>query len=276
MSSPAAAAVQVLVVGRTNASLFNDILDFLRNVQPALAVHVVRNVREVAATAAAIDMVIVLQQWPDEYTTAEALHLIDAAPLARLIVCYGPWCDSDGRSSNRWPHSVRVPVASAVCQVRDELDRLARGRPPLPLTADRNLVYVDRYSPAEYSSSRGLQIRVVCHDAVLSDTVGDLLTAAGHSLVHESDEWADAIVWDADPWNDVSRNELNDLRQQFPLSPLLALCGFPRWHHASTLNKGEVAALVPKLAAHAELVAAIVAAAETVPANRRSPGSDRS
>jgi hypothetical protein len=88
------------------------------------------------------ELVIVCQHGPDEFPESDVHRLIGLFPLARLISCYGPWCASDGRTRDIWPLAVRVPVAAAAERVRRELDVLAGRRPPLPLTASRDEIFL--------------------------------------------------------------------------------------------------------------------------------------
>jgi len=95
-----------------------------------------------AADAWQPELVIVCQHWPNEYTSADVRKLLTAFPLARLVCCYGPWCASDGRTRDIWPLSVRVPAEFAVRRIDIELEVMAGTRPPLPLTASRDEIFL--------------------------------------------------------------------------------------------------------------------------------------
>lgn len=88
------------------------------------------------------DFVVVCQHWPDEFTERDVRRLMGLYPLARVSCCYGPWCQSDGRSRDIWPFAVRVPVCSAAGRIGRELEVLAGLRRPLPLTASRDEVFL--------------------------------------------------------------------------------------------------------------------------------------
>lgn len=87
-------------------------------------------------------LVLVCQQWPDEFAENDVWRLIGLYPLARLVCCYGPWCESDGRTRETWPLSVRVPVRSVADRIRRELDVITGLVRPLPLTASRDEVFL--------------------------------------------------------------------------------------------------------------------------------------
>jgi hypothetical protein len=112
----------------------------------SVEIRIFPNVAEALANASASgwhpDLVIVCQQWPDEYTTAEVRQMLGAFPLARLICCYGPWCASDGRTRDVWPLSIRVPAESSARRIDLELAVLTDLRRPLPLTASRDEIFL--------------------------------------------------------------------------------------------------------------------------------------
>ena len=88
------------------------------------------------------DLVIVCQHWPDEYSERDVRWLLSSYSLARLVCVYGPWCESDGRTRDIWPFSVRVPVRCSADRIGRELEVIAGASPPLPLTASRDEVFL--------------------------------------------------------------------------------------------------------------------------------------
>jgi hypothetical protein len=101
-----------------------------------------RNVANPEDTTWFPDLVIVCQHWPDEFTERDVLSILRTSPLARLTCCYGPWCESDGRTRDIWPLAVRVPVRSAADRIHRELDVIAGFSRPLPLTASRDEIFL--------------------------------------------------------------------------------------------------------------------------------------
>jgi hypothetical protein len=95
------------------------------------------------------DLVLVCQQWPDEFSESDVRRLLSLYPLARFVCAYGLWCESDGRSRDIWPLSVRVPVRCTADRMRRELEVVAGLRRPLPLTASRDEIWLfDADGPA--------------------------------------------------------------------------------------------------------------------------------
>lgn len=222
--------MQVIIVGSANAALFTEVVTTIYEHVPGRQVRCIPAVREIGPSPRA-DLIVVLQLWPDEYTPGEAVRLIDAAPLARLVVCYGPWCDSDGRTRSVWPPAARVPAASARSRLLQEIESLHRNRSPLPLTADRAEVFLrDHAFPP--TRVKPLRVLVISPDGGLREALEALLTSAGlHSTGRgdgEADPAADVLLWDADPWDDGARLRLAELRSRRPVRPLVAMCGFSR------------------------------------------------
>ena len=84
------------------------------------------------------DLVILYQAIPDEFSSADIDHLIGLLPLSRFVVAFSPWCESIGRTEQRWPLAWSVPVAHAAARIRFELQQLAADQPPLPATTSRD------------------------------------------------------------------------------------------------------------------------------------------
>jgi hypothetical protein len=106
--------------------------------QAASQAREIRSAGEISSALQApwtASLLLVLQHWPDEYAPGEINRLLAAYPLARIIVCQGPWCASDGRTRQYWPPAVCVPLGEASRRVSRELDVLIGRRAPLPWTA---------------------------------------------------------------------------------------------------------------------------------------------
>ena len=80
-------------------------------------------------------LVLLCQQWPEEYTQAEATQFFATFPLSRLILCYSEWCRSDGRTRQVWPHAIRVACEDAPRRVQLEYEVIQGTTKGLPVTA---------------------------------------------------------------------------------------------------------------------------------------------
>jgi hypothetical protein len=84
------------------------------------------------------DLVISYQSIPDEYSAADIDRLIGMLPLSRFVVAFSPWCESIGRTEQRWPSAWSVPLAHAATRIRLELQQLADDSRPLLATTSRD------------------------------------------------------------------------------------------------------------------------------------------
>ena len=91
-------------------------------------------------------LILICQNWPDEFTAEQAEWLLTRFPLARIICSYGPWCGSDGRTRTVWPAAIRVPVGEAPRRIRHETEVLLGTRLPLPLTAGLDEIFAFDHS----------------------------------------------------------------------------------------------------------------------------------
>jgi len=84
------------------------------------------------------DLVISYQSIPDEYSADDIDQLIGLLPLSRFVVAFSPWCESIGRTEQRWPSAWSVPLAHAAARIRLELQQLADDSTPLLATTSRD------------------------------------------------------------------------------------------------------------------------------------------
>jgi hypothetical protein len=263
--------MRVLLIGPSDEPLFAEIVASVHAAGDVSHIDTAASLVELDRTQAP-DVVLVLQQWPDEYPRQHVLAMIDAYPLARLLVCYGPWCDSDGRTRDHWPHVVRVPLAIAARRFVQELENLRRGARRLPLTADRTEAYPSVADIRSLRSTKPLSIGIVSPDRALIDHLSDVLRAAGH-WPHTAGHWPhtagtdppDLLLWDADPWDAPSRVELARLLARHPEVPCIGLCGFPRRELTLELQRAVIVAILPKVVENGTLVACLEQTARQIP-----------
>ncbi len=90
-------------------------------------------------------LIVLFEQWPDEYPPDHISRLLDAGPLTRLIVCQGPWCASVGRTRQTWPAAVCVDESRWLRRLKKEFTVLAGECEPLPWTAGLDEVFAFDY-----------------------------------------------------------------------------------------------------------------------------------
>lgn len=217
------------------------------------------------------DLVVVLERWPDEFTRQEVEGMLGRWPLARFVCIFGPWCDSAGRTRERWPAAVRVPAAEARERLRREGEALAVPSPPLPVTASRTEAFAGwflepaaaapagRVEPAGPREGGAANIRVIAPDPDYAAALADLcragpLPAGREAPVSALTSPREVLLWDADAaaagWDGEDgtfwEGALAGLRVGGERG-VIALVGFPRLARHTTLERPNVR-VVAKLA----------------------------
>lgn len=178
------------------------------------------------------DLVVVLEAWPDQFSEAEFHELLALCPLARIVCCFGPWCDSDGRTRTIWPLAVRVPAAAALGRLAQEFE-LLENRPsvarPLPLTASRAEIFEFDFRGLNPGAANAHTALVVSPDRRFREMLESALRKGGLQVCSARDSGtASIVVFDADPWNTGRASALTAIRSLNPVAKLVACAGFPR------------------------------------------------
>jgi len=206
------------------------------------------------------DFVVVLQTWPVEFTANEVHQLYQLCPLARVICCFGAWCESDGRNRSIWPLAVRVAARAAAPRICRELDVLTRTARLLPPTATRDEVFAFDCPGTLSSALTQETVLVRSPDVALKRWLEQLLSTSGYGIVREDDFGKSAaIVWDVDPWNAVTAAALRESSLRIPAIPIIALISLAHPEDVDAIKARGASAVVAKLAPHSELIAALQA-----------------
>ena len=131
------------------------------------------------------DLVVAYQSIPDEYSAAEIDQLIGMLPLSQFVVAFSPWCESIGRTEQRWPSAWSVPLAHAGARIRCELQQLMTDAAPLPATTSRDEAFRTLAAGClENADSVGLGMsaKVVSADVPLKECFEQILAAVGFDL----------------------------------------------------------------------------------------------
>ena len=168
----------------------------------------------------AVDVILVLQTRPREFSVSEIGRLYHAFPLARLVVGLGVWCGSAHRREGVWPESAVEPIGNVTARLRREFDEIDAGVAGLPITAGRDerasRISASVMLPAE------MLVQISSPDRALRDWLADLIRGAGGVPDLDSDVVAvDGVVWDVDPWENVVRPPAS------ASGPIIALAGLP-------------------------------------------------
>jgi hypothetical protein len=215
----------VLVLGETHRAEMRPVVEWLeKNLAPISRRIAVREFATATSKFAADecpDLIVVLQSWSNEYSVRDVNDLLGFAPLARLVVCYGAWCESDGRNHNCWPLSVRVPVWAARSRIEQEWELIKDpgDRQPLPWSASREEVFAADH-PVIQASADPQRFLVDSPDDACRQFLGELLTSAGHTVTRTQ---PGAIAFDLDPWGTARMDALQMLRAEHPRAKFVGL-----------------------------------------------------
>ncbi|HVW02555.1 MAG TPA: hypothetical protein VHB77_19520 [Planctomycetaceae bacterium] len=204
-----------------------------------------------ATTDSPPDLVVVVLDWPDQWSEADIGQLLQTFPLARLVCSYGPWCDSDGRNRDLWPPGARVPRELTAARLARELHSLETGSGAvLPLTGGRDEVF--EYDCGECLAISGLRIAVQSPDRAYREMLESAVRKWGGSIVAIDSNPA-VILWDADPWDAERREQLAALVAARPQSQIIALVGFLRDEAVAEILAAGARVVCPKLAPLSQL-----------------------
>ncbi|MDA0588528.1 MAG: hypothetical protein O2820_11910 [Planctomycetota bacterium] len=169
------------------------------------------------------DLVVVYQGVPDEFAQSQIDELIGLLPLARFVITFGPWCESIGRTEQRWPIAWCVPIRHLAARLQRELAGFAAGE-TTPPTATRDEAFSQ--SAARVGSCQSeteLSATVSGDDRHFVETVRDQLIASGMTVTDGSDR-PDCIFLTASLLSPRTESELARLKREFPAAEFFLLC----------------------------------------------------
>ncbi|MEI8380677.1 MAG: hypothetical protein WCJ09_11140 [Planctomycetota bacterium] len=229
------------------------------------------------------DLVVFIQSWPDEYSRHEIDHLGRLAPLARWLIGYGSWCESDGRTRDIWPLAVRVPLHSAVTRLQREWQGLCEPSDfPLLKSASREETFaadhplIEPQAPAPHTivcSPDGEYRRYLVELLHLNGqtaTTKDEYGASPSSASIPSQERHPVILFDLDPWGEERHSALRDMQAAHPHARILGLMNLPCPDDVAHLHEIGVDVILPKLGDQQRILEQLQ---ENLPINCQKPTS---
>jgi hypothetical protein len=256
----------VMLLGESEQQGFAPIVEFLRQRMDLASTRTATDLnglrRFVGREDWHPDLIIVCQAWSEQFSEAEVHELIALCPLARIVCCFGPWCDSDGRTRSIWPLAVRAPIAAAAGRLARELALLqnapAGRRSPPPLTASRAEVFEFDFMLPAARDERSLAVVVISPDRPWREMTESALRRDGFQIHdRQSAERPDAVVFDADPWDATRAAALRAIRAVDGEAHIVVAVGFPRRDLEIEALKAGAGAVWFKLAPLCELVDAV-------------------
>jgi hypothetical protein len=168
------------------------------------------------------DLVVAYQSIPDEYPAADIDQLIGMLPMSRFVVAFSQWCESIGRTEQRWPSAWSVPAGHAAARIRFELEQLAAGQQPLPATTSRDEAFgtLAAGSLADVEQlGRGLSATVWSADAPVRECFESVARSLG--LTISDPEAADVHILAAAFIDDEICDRVQRLRECCPAAMVI-------------------------------------------------------
>lgn len=248
--------LRLLLIGVPAAGRFDSVQNVLVKSGADVQLEAIESIAELRSSRAAIeapDLILVFQDWPEQYTSAEAGWLLSSHTTSRVLCVYGGWCESDGRTRNVWVHAVRVPQWRFPFRLRREVQILSGADVPLPLTASRRECFLFEHRPKPVSTViPDRVIRIVTRDRAFAGALTAVLDLPEPPLTAP-----DVILFDVDPWNMETEQELEGLAGDYPQARLIGLTGFPSHAPVGEITAAGASAVLPKLLTAEELVDAL-------------------
>lgn len=168
------------------------------------------------------DGLLVYQSFPDEFSSDQIEQLIGSLPLARWIVCFGPWCESIGRTEQVWPVAWCVPLKDVEPRIAREAAAHVRDEPCRLPTMSRDESFARSANElARVALIQGRRVAVQGDDPAFVETVEAILGGQGNATVEPAD--ADLIIVTAGALRPEMLPEIAALRAASPSARLIVV-----------------------------------------------------
>ncbi|HVX10714.1 MAG TPA: hypothetical protein VHC22_06000 [Pirellulales bacterium] len=225
-------------------------------------------IRQLASDATPVDLIIIAQARPGQYSAASVEVLRRCAPLAPLVALLGSWCDGETRSAAPWPGVTRVPWHQGQSRLVQEVRRLAAGEltvfsQPLTASAEERLLHSTLHRHDAIAGS----LAVLSAHREQADWLAAACLSAGMSTVifrtipQNAVEGVQVVVWDAGlPGPDLPAI-CRQMIGRFAGAAVLALLDFPRCDDVRDLRRAGAVAVLAKPLSVSDLTESVRAAA---------------
>lgn len=221
----------VLVLGNSKTHEMGPVLEAVGEVCLGARLFYDSSVKTISPEIESPELIVICQNWPDEFSVSELNDLIKRFPISRLVCCYGVWCESDGRTRDVWPLSVRVPARCARVRIQQEWDIVQGNEKAFPLTAGRDEIF--EFERSAKSCKLDLYgdsplIRIESGDRSYQVMLEELVVSWGARVaVRSQRNKADLVIYDLDPW------ELIESVIQASPAPMIGMMGLA---HTETMT----------------------------------------
>lgn len=241
----------ILVVGDPRRAEFREVPAAVAPFAPPVVVPTVPDALRRVAEGWQPDLIVLLQSYPGEHAPAAVEQLRGLAPLARVVVVVGAWCEGETRSGRPLPGTVRVGWAEFPLQAARELRQMLSGETgawSLPSTAseEERLLAVP-YAPA---ASGGSIVVVAADEHAVRQWLVDACRDRGYVAIgirpDEAVPASSAGIFDGDQCRGHEERLLREFIRGLHGAPVVAIFNFPRTDDRDRARRAGATAVLGK------------------------------
>lgn len=202
------------------------------------------------------EIIVICQNWPDEYKSGDVIQLMTLSPLSRLICCQSLWCESDGRNRDVWPLSLRVAARSFAARIDSEFQMLTGTKAAIPVTASRDELIgltVPQINSCNTQIKSQIKYSLDSPDMVLRGWFNALLQKLGCEPAADI-KTAELLIWDIDPVTPERLEALIEIAATCSHKSIYVLAGMILPEDIELLKSHGVELIINKYNATAEIV----------------------
>ncbi|MCA9018273.1 MAG: hypothetical protein KDA77_23325, partial [Planctomycetaceae bacterium] len=204
------------------------------------------------------DLILLCQNWPDEFDPHTLNDLVSRFPVSRFICCYGVWSEADGRTRSNLPLSIRVPARCVITRLQLEWEIIRGDREAFPLTSGRDemfLIEASHHSLQLAVQGEAPLIRVVSGDRAYQIMLEEMIVSWGGRISQDMcDKGTNLVIMDLDPWERV----VHELETQTTVTaPMIGVMGLAHPETIAVAKRWGIETLICKVAPEQELFQAV-------------------
>ena len=230
------AAPGALLIGHWERDEFRAARQHLQRRMPTVIVPDIAQALRDRDLLDAFTLLLIAQSFPAEFAARDVQRLQAAAPLARLCVVLGSWCEGETRSGHPWPGVARIYTHQFAARLRSE-DWQAAAATPLVAWSLLPTVTADELGlrRAEQKLPELSGLVLICSDRHETGlALADVCRAVGLRTVRfrpshpAQTQDADLVLYDADPHRPRRIAHLRWLLSRCTSARVIVLIDFPR------------------------------------------------
>ncbi len=221
--------------------------------------------------------IVMAQDRPDRRSHDGLRRWTQAAPISRVILLLGSWCDGELRTGRPWPGATRIhwtqfdeAVANGILQTN--LKPHAVWNLPVTVSEEERILLrsdSDNSRRLNAVAPRRGAIVVCGKNRATTRWLADACRTAGYTTAERKPQdssrfiGAKAILFDCNAIDDDALAQIGRCIRTVPEAPLFVLANFPRIEDVEAAKRRGATAVIPKPLGADDLIAQIEARQET-------------